>query len=106
MKAMVYLAPDWELGPRARSTLEGEGGSQGRQKAGWARSRLSWAYPASLWWGGLQFHFFSMSGGSCKLHRELHQGLPEFALVFSVFSWPRWGGSRLPGKLMATCSYC
>src|SRR5262249_3115155 len=94
------------VGTQGTQHFGGEGGSQGRQKAGWARSRLSWAYPASLWWGGLQFHFFSMSGGSCKLHRELHQGLPDFPLVFSVFSWPTWRRSRLPRKLMATCSYC
>src|SRR5262249_12632643 len=103
MRASVHSAPGWELGPRARNTSEGEG--KGRQKAGWARSRLSWGYRASLWWDGLQFQFFSISGGSCELHREFHQGSPDFLMVFSVFSWPTWRGSRLPRKLMVTCLY-
>src|SRR5262245_14100317 len=103
MKASAYSALGSELGPRVRSTSEGEG--QGRQKAGWARSRLSWGYLASLWWDGLEFQFLAISGRSCALHREFHQGSPDFLTVFSVFSWPTWRRSRLPRKLIVICSY-
>ena len=94
------------VGTQGTQHFGGEEASQGQQKAGWARSRLSWAFPAFLWWGGLQFQFLTISGGSCELHREFHQGSPDFLMVFSVFSWPTWRRSRLPRRRMATCSYC
>src|SRR5262245_3764679 len=104
MRASVYSAPGWELGPRALNTTEGEG--KERRKADWARSRLSWAYPGSSWWGGLQFCFFGICGGLCRLLREFRRGLLDFPLVFSVFSWPTWRRSLLLRRRLATCSYC
>src|SRR5271169_5133729 len=106
MTPMAYSAPDWESGPRARNTSEGEGGWQVQRKVDWAKSQLSWAYPVFLLWDGLQFRFFCISGRSCELHHGTREGLPDFPLVFSVFSWPTWQGSPLPRKRMATCSYC
>src|SRR5215472_9812426 len=104
MTGMVYSAPDWELEPKARNTSAGE--AEAQRKADWARSHLSSACLASLFWDGSQSRLFESYGRSCDSHRATHEGLLDFPLVSLVFSSPTWQDSLLPRRRMGTCSYC